>query len=125
MKYTMFVAPAPEAEPFDPALDNAENWADKYDASGQRIMGDRLRRPDEAKTVRRRNGELLVPDGPFAETREWIAGFDILECETMDEAVAIAAEHPMARFGRVKERAVWPFDEERVTLIGFVVARHR
>jgi hypothetical protein len=111
MKYMMFVATDPEAEPFDPALDNAPQWADKYDASGQRVMGDRLRRPNEAKTVRRRSGEVLVTDGPFAETREWIAGFDILECETMDEAVAIAAEHPMARFGRLEVRAFWPFDE--------------
>jgi len=111
MKYMMFVATDPEAEPFDPAQDNAEEWVDKLEASGKRIMGDRLRRPDEAKTVRRRNGELLVTDGPFAETREWIAGFDILECDDIDEAVAIAAEHPMARFGRLEVRAFWPFEE--------------
>ena len=111
MKYMMFVATDPDAEPFDPALDNIEEWIEKVEASGKWLMGDRLRKPEEAKLVRRRNGELLVTDGPFAETREWIAGFDILECDNIDEAVAIAAEHPMARFGRIEVRAFWPFEE--------------
>jgi hypothetical protein len=61
--------------------------------------------------VRLRNEELLVTDGPFAETKEWIAGYDILECADMSEAVAIAAKHPMARFGRLELRAFWPFDD--------------
>ena len=111
MRYMMFVATDPEAEPFDPAHDNVEAWVDKYDASGKRVMGDRLRRPEDATLVRRRDGKLLVTDGPFAEAREWIAGFDILECKDLDEAIAIAAEHPMARFGRLELRPFWPFEE--------------
>jgi hypothetical protein len=111
MRYMMFVATDPEAEPFDPAFDNIEEWVEKLDASGKRVMGERLRRPEDAKTVRRRKGQLLVTDGPFAETREWIAGFDILECDDIDEAVAIAAEHPMARFGRLEVRPFWPFED--------------
>ena len=70
------------------------------------MIGDALRPTAEARTVRMRNGEVLVTDGPFAETREWIAGFDILECADIDEAIAVAAEHPMARFGRLELRAV-------------------
>ena len=111
MRYMMFVATDPEAEPFDPAGDNVEEWVDKHDASGQRVMGERLRPAKNAVTVRRRAGELLVTDGPFAETREWIAGFDILECADLDEAIAIAAEHPMARFGRLELRQFWPGDD--------------
>jgi hypothetical protein len=51
---------------------------------------------------------VLVTDGPFAETKEWIAGFDILECANLDEAIDIAAKHPMARFGRIEIRPFWP-----------------
>jgi len=51
-----------------------------------------------------------VSDGPFAESREFIAGYDILECENLDEAIEIASKHPMARFGRLELRPVWPFD---------------
>ena len=54
--------------------------------------------------MRMRGGKVLVTDGPFAETREWIAGFDILECTDLDEAIEIAAQHPMARFGRLELR---------------------
>jgi hypothetical protein len=58
--------------------------------------------------VRVRGGERLITDGPFAETREWIAGFDVIEAADLDEAIDIAAGHPMARFGRIEVRPVWP-----------------
>jgi hypothetical protein len=61
----------------------------------------------DAKTVRMRGGKKMVTDGPFAEAKVVILGFDILECESMDEAVEIAAKHPMARAGRIEVRAAW------------------
>ena len=57
----------------------------------------------------RRQGELLVTDGPFAEAREWIVGFDVLDCADLDEAIKVAAEHPMAVGGRLELR---PFVED-------------
>jgi hypothetical protein len=54
---------------------------------------------------------LLITDGPFTESREWIAGFDILDCEGLDEAIEIASKHPMARFGRLELRPFWPIEE--------------
>ncbi len=54
---------------------------------------------------------MLVTDGPFAETREWIAGVDILECADLDEAIAVAADHEMARRGRIELRPFWPLGE--------------
>lgn len=113
MKYMMLVVADPEArnEPEDPGVDHVEDWVDKHDASGARVMGERLRPPTDATTVRRRGGQLLVTDGPFAETHEWIAGFDILECADLDEAIAIAAAHPMSAGGTLELRPFWPFDE--------------
>ncbi len=61
--------------------------------------------------MRKRGGTVLVTDGPFAETREWIAGFDILECADLDEAIAVAADHEMARRGRIELRPFWPLGE--------------
>jgi hypothetical protein len=77
--------------------DNVEAWAADVDGRGKRVIGDRLRPADDATTVRVRNGELLVTDGPFTETKDWIVGFDILDCEDLDEAIEIASAHPMAR----------------------------
>jgi hypothetical protein len=60
-----------------------------------------------ATTVQVRGGEVLIADGPFAETKEQIAGFDILECADLDEAIEVAAKHPVARFGKIEVRPYW------------------
>jgi hypothetical protein len=112
MKYLMFVVADPDApkDATDPEVDDVEDWVERNDASGARIMGERLRPPADATSLRRRGGKLLVTDGPFAETREWIAGFDILECADLDEAIAVASKHPMAAAGSLELRPFWPFE---------------
>jgi hypothetical protein len=82
-------------------------WLDEVMAAGVRLDGDRLRPPSEATTIRVRDGEVLLGDGPFAETKEAICGYDILECASMAEAVAIAAKHPVAAVGSIEVRAFW------------------
>ena len=57
--------------------------------------------------MRVRDGKTLLTDGPFAETKEQICGFDIIECADLDEAIAVAAQHPMAWEGRVEVRPFW------------------
>lgn len=59
-----------------------------------------------------REGELTVTDGPFAETKEEFAGFDVLDCADLDEAIEMASQHPVAKFGSVEIRPFWPFDED-------------
>jgi hypothetical protein len=113
MKYLMFVCTDPDTpadETGEGTLD-VDEWVEKYDASGQRLIGERTRPAEDATTVRRRRGEVLVTDGPYAETKDWIAGFDVLECADLDAAIAIAAEHPMAAGGRLELRPFWVDDE--------------
>ncbi|THV21680.1 YciI family protein [Glycomyces paridis] len=102
MKYMMLVCVDPNADFTD--VESVEPWVEENDGRGTRVTGHELRPIAEAVTVRVRGGELLVSDGPFAETKEIIAGFDILECESADEAVAIAAKHPIAKKGAVELR---------------------
>ena len=104
MRYLLFVCVDPSAEPFDPAQDTIGEWVAHNDVTGARVLGHRLADRAQARTVRVRQGQLLVTDGPFAETKEWIAGFDLLDCASLEEAVQIAAQHPMARFGRIEVR---------------------
>src|SRR5215472_11158765 len=104
MRYLMFVCVDPEGEKYVPQEDNIDAWVDEMDRRKVRILGSRLKGVKDAKTVRRRSGKVLVTNGPFAETREWIGGFDLLECANLDEAIEIAAQHPMARFGRIEIR---------------------
>src|SRR5262249_60331672 len=110
MRYMMSVATDPETAP-DSTGEGAlaiEEWVAKNDAAGTRITGNRLRPAEDATTVRRRDGKVLGTDGPFAEPREGIAGFAILECADLGEAIAIAAWPPMAAAGRRDLRPSWP-----------------
>jgi hypothetical protein len=109
MRYVLFICTDPDGEPYDAETDNPGDWVAELEADGKYVLGDRLRPVEDATTVRVRRGERIVTDGPFTESREWIAGFDIVEAADLDEAVEIAAAHPMARFGRVEVRPVWPF----------------
>jgi hypothetical protein len=111
MKYMMFVATdaAPDTSPEPPA--DIEAWFADVEGRGKWVTGDRLRPVEDATTVRVRSGEMLVTDGPFTESKEWIVGFDVLECEDLDEAIEIASKHPMARSGRLELRPFWPIDE--------------
>lgn len=84
-----------------------EAWVAEMDGRGVREQGHRLRPVRDARTVRVRKGRMSVTDGPFVETREQIAGFDIIECAGMEEAVQVAARHPVARFGTVEIRPFW------------------
>jgi hypothetical protein len=111
VRYMMFVATDTEPDA-DPAVaPDIEDWISDVTGRGKWVIGDRLRPTVDATTVRVRSGELLVTDGPFTESKEWIAGFDVLECEDLDEAIAIAAKHPMAYAGRIELRPFWPLDE--------------
>jgi len=110
MRYLMFVCTDPSAEPYDPKQDNIESWVSEMAGKGIRISGNRLVGVDQAITVRKRNGKVLKTDGPFAETKEWIAGFDVIECASLDEAIEVAAKHPMARFGKLEIRPFWSPD---------------
>jgi len=108
MKYMMFVvadpAAAAEAEPSEDDL-TIDQWLAQVE--GKRLTGDRLRPVGDATTVRVSRGEVLVTDGPFTESKEWIAGFDILECDNLDEAIAIASRHPQANGGKLELRPFW------------------
>jgi hypothetical protein len=104
MKYMMFVCDDAEPETDETLVPDVNVWVAENDTSGRRVAGNRLAPPSAATTVRVRGGEVLLSDGPFAETKEVIVGFDILEVTDLDEAIAVVAKHPMAHIGRVELR---------------------
>jgi hypothetical protein len=54
-----------------------------------------------------RDGEVLLSDGPFAESKEQMGGFDLIECADLDEAIEVASKHPVAEFGVIEVRPLW------------------
>ncbi|ETR78349.1 DGPFAETKE family protein [Afipia sp. P52-10] len=79
--------------------------------SGNYKGGERLRPVAMATTVRVRDGKTMTTDGPFAETREQLGGYYLIEAKNLDEATAIAARIPTARVGCVEVRPIWPLSE--------------
>jgi hypothetical protein len=103
-RYMMFVCTDPAVDPGEFARIEVDPWVAEMDGRGVRLFGSELQPPGSARTVRVRESRAIVTDGPFAETKEQIAGFDVLECADLDEALDAAAKHPMARLGILEVR---------------------
>ena len=77
---------------------------------GIMLAGDELQPTARARTMRRRGGKLVVTTGPFAETKEQLGGYFVLECQDLDEALALARKIPAARTGAVEVRPIATYD---------------
>ena len=112
MKYMMLVCVDPsipaDAEEDKPGGYDIDTWVSEMDGRGVRREGHPLP-VEDATTVRVRRGEVLLTDGPFVEAKEFMAGYDILECADLDEAIEVASKHPLARRGAMELR---PFPGE-------------
>ena len=86
-------------------------WVEEMDGRGIRLRGEPLRPVSDATTVRIRDGKLLVSDGPFAETKEQVAGLNILHCADLDEAIEVASRHPTAKIGTFELRPMLEQEE--------------
>jgi len=114
MKYLLLVCwdaermdARPEPEPTETSAEESFPWLDELQARGAWITGDQLAPPRRARSVRVRDGKPLVTDGPFAETKEAVGGFDLIEADSIEEAVEIAAGHPVAQSGTIEVRPLW------------------
>jgi hypothetical protein len=102
----------PKAE-FDSRMRTCLAHADDLKEQGKLVDSQILAPPSAAKSVRIRGGRQSTLDGPFAETKEVIAGFNVVEADDIDEAVRMAAEFPWARTGCVEVRPILDFDDVR------------
>ncbi len=107
MKYLFLICIDPDVE-LRPEQVAVGSWITEMSERNVRVVGHRLRPVSDATTVSVRDEQLLVSDGPFAETKEQIGGFDLIDCRDLDEAVEIASKHPVAKFGRIEIRPIWP-----------------
>jgi hypothetical protein len=119
MKYMMLIyANQSETPEFTPEERKAAAQAwfafnAEAEAAGVLLYNDGLAPVTQATTVRVRNGETLISDGPFAETHEHLGGYYMLECKDLDEAISWAAKIPGARFGSIEIRPVNIYTQAR------------
>ena len=110
MRYMLLLYVDDRPEPGTPEADAAFREIAAFHAECRRrgvlVDSDPLHGPETATTVRIRGGETLATDGPFAETTEWLAGYFVLDCPSLDEALEVAALCPTARSGSVEVRPI-------------------
>jgi hypothetical protein len=112
MKFMLLIYNDPDmldalpAGEFDADMRYCLSHADELRRSGALLDAQQLEAPSTAKSVRIRNGRQTTLDGPFAETKEILGGFNLIEADSMEEAIRMAAEFPWARTGCVEVRPV-------------------
>jgi hypothetical protein len=89
-------------------LASCHAWGEELRRRGVLVTVEGLRPPGDATTVRVRGEEVLLTDGPFADTKEFVGGFVLVECQDLDEALEVASEHPAARYGSIEIRPLLP-----------------
>lgn len=98
----------PQSE-VDAVLETCERYDEELTRRGQLVASERLQPVATARTIRFAQGKASITDGPFAETKEQLGGFYLIEARDMDEALAIAKEIPPARFGSLEVRPIWNY----------------
>jgi hypothetical protein len=108
MKYMLLIRPDAEFDGPVPAemVAATEAWVAEMTARGVRLHGDALQPAREGTGVSRRQGRVVTTDGPYAESKEQMGGYDLINCRDLDEAIEIASKHPVAEIGMVEIREV-------------------
>lgn len=111
MQYMMLIYADPSVPPTTEAehhvlFEAFQTFTKDLRASGAYVAGDPLAPTTSATTVRVRDGRLAVSDGPFAETKEWLGGFLIIEAGSLDDALEVATKCPGAKYGSVEIRPI-------------------
>lgn len=116
MKYALLLYDDEEAAPVEGTPEAMEIFQAYYSFTeditneGVNRGGEALNLVDTATTVRVRDDELAVTDGPFAETKEQLGGFYLIEVDDLDTAISVAARIPAAKTGSVEIRPIWEFN---------------
>jgi len=101
--------PQPGTEEFTQMLDGYQKFSDQVEKDGVFLAGEPLDSVTTATTVRVRSGQKNITDGPFAETKEALGGYYLLDCKNLDEAIAYAAQIPSAAYGSVEIRPIMKY----------------
>ena len=107
MLYLLIICHDDTFVPAEPLVEAIRAWDLEMERRGVLRDGQPLRPPGEAVTLRVRDGECVPAEGPFADTPDKMAAYELLECASMEEAVELAATHPMASAGAIEVRPVW------------------
>ena len=107
MHYLLIVAHDASFAPTEHLVAEIMGWIKSMEARGIRIHGNPLRPASEAVTVRVRGGEVSRSSGPFSRSHEQMCAYELIQCASLDVALEVASEHPMAAVATIEVRPVW------------------
>ena len=113
MRYLLLIgsddkaAPAPPKAEMDAMVHGHVRFGEKLRAASKTVVGERLRPDSEASRIRLKAGQRQVMDGPFAETKEALGGFYLIDCDSREEAVEWAKQIPLREGGFIEVRPIW------------------
>jgi hypothetical protein len=107
MQYLMIICHDNSFVPTEALVMEILAWDKEMDGRGIRKYGNPLRPPADAVTVRVREGKMVIKNGPFAESKEKMAAYELIECASLEEAIDVASTHPMAKAATIEVRPVW------------------
>jgi hypothetical protein len=107
MQYLLIICHDESFVPTETLVKEIVAWDKEMEGRGIRKYGNPLRPPSDAKTVRVRKGNVVLTDGPFAKTKEKMAAYELIDCASLEEAIDVASQHPMAKIATVEVRPIW------------------
>ncbi|UUZ65643.1 YciI family protein [Polaromonas sp. P1-6] len=107
MQYLLIICHDDAFAPTEILVREIGAWVRDMEGHGVLMHGNPLRPPGEATTVRVREGKVVRTDGPFAQSREKMAAYGLIECASLEQAIDVASRHPMARAATIEVRPVW------------------
>ena len=107
MQYLLIICHDEAFNPTDTLVAEIVGWVKEMEGRGIRVYGNPLRPPSDATTVRVREGSVVLTDGPFADSREKMCAYELIECASLEEAIDVASGHPMAKAAAIEVRPLW------------------
>jgi len=107
MQYLLIICHDESFAPTETLVPDIFAWIKEMEGRGIRVYGNPLRPPGDAMTVRVRDGSVVFTQGPFAQSSEKMCAYELVDCTSLEEAVDVAARHPMAKVATIEVRPVW------------------
>jgi len=107
MQYLLIICHDDSFAPTETLVTEIVAWGKEMEDRGIAKYGNPLRPPSDATTVRVRDGNVVLKDGPFANSKEKMCAYVLIECAGLEEAINVASQHPMAKVATIEVRPIW------------------
>jgi hypothetical protein len=107
MQYLLIISHDDFFTPTETLFQDIGAWMKKMERVGVRVYGNPLRPAGDATTVRVREGKVVLRNGPFANSKEKMCAYELIECSSNEEAIEVASQHPMAKAATIEVRPIW------------------